>query len=113
MSDADLPQDQITPQGFANAMQEVFRSMPLLPALASVPQITGDVLKRAVAERWKFARSNVEAIAASIHQRTEQYHYLLTVINRVDELCAFPADEYHQAAWILMDMIQAEVWKRI
>ena len=113
LSDADLPQDQITPQGFAKAMQDVYRSMPLLPALASVPLISGDALKRAVSERWKHARTRAEATAVTLQHQTKQYDHLLTAVNRVDELCAFPADEYHQAAWILMDMIQADTWKTL
>ena len=113
LADADMPADQITPQGFAEAMQNVFRGMPMLPALSSVPLITGDALKKAVAERWKLSKKTVEELASSVQNDTEKYHHLLTVMHRVDELCDFPADEYHQAAWILMDMIQARTWQNV
>jgi hypothetical protein len=116
LSDANLPPDQITPQGFAVAMQTAYRGRPVPKVLSSVPVLAEDMLRKAVRERWNVARpaavDRAENFFETVEKNESNNHvenkkeFLIHLIHHIDELESYPKEEHLQAAWIAMDMLQ-------
>ena len=113
LSDVQLPPDQMTPQGFAVAMQSTYRGRSVPPVLTSVPVIAEDLLRKAVQERWIVARpdavNRVEQLSVSGgggEEEGDEKEFLVNIIHRIDDMVEYPKEEHLQASWIAMDMLQ-------
>tara|TARA_B100000795_G_scaffold72534_1_gene51232 strand:+ start:1806 stop:5528 length:3723 start_codon:yes stop_codon:yes gene_type:complete len=112
LSDAQLPPDQITPQGFAVTMQTAYRGRPIPPALLSIPLIAEDKLRKAVKSRWEVAKPGALDRATNLVKgdEDEEKEFIIMLIHRISELSEYPNEEHLMAAWIAMDMLQNMKW---